>query len=320
MSLRHRGRRAGAAAGGARGRLSRRVAAGGAVRARARLQRNPVVAARRATLRQPRRQLRLAPRARARPHARSTCATTAACRSRRTAAAWRACSTSWSASGRCRSRSWCWSATAWAASSCAAPPTTAPRARGWRACATPSTSARRTAERRWRRRPTPRPGCSACRTSPVRSPRWSTGAAAASRTCASAPCATRTGTGAEVDALLDDRTADLPLLDGANHYFIAATLTRDRHHPLGIAVGDLLVRPASAFGRVSHTRFPLARGHHVGAMNHLDLLNHSAVYEQIAARADGHAHDRRRMTLNKWGGASPRRRRGGSPAPLVQHL
>ena len=93
--------------------------------------------------------------------------------------------------------------------------------------------------------------------------------------------------GVEVDALLEDRTADLPLLEGANHYFIAATITRDRHHPLGVAVGDLLVRPASAFGRVSHTRFPLARAHHVGAMNHLDLLNHPAVYEQMRRALSG---------------------------------
>ena len=87
--------------------------------------------------------------------------------------------------------------------------------------------------------------------------------------------------GADVDALLDDRTADLPLLAGANHYFIAATLTRDRAHPLGVAVGDLLVRSASAFGRPHHVEFPLAHASHFGAMSHLDLLNHPDVYEQI---------------------------------------
>jgi hypothetical protein len=87
--------------------------------------------------------------------------------------------------------------------------------------------------------------------------------------------------GADVDALLDDRTTDLPLLAGAHHYFVAATLTRDRHHPLGAAVGDLLVRPASALGRPRHTQFPLAHPRHLGAINHLDLLNHPAVYEQI---------------------------------------
>jgi pimeloyl-ACP methyl ester carboxylesterase len=87
--------------------------------------------------------------------------------------------------------------------------------------------------------------------------------------------------GGDVDALLDDRSADLPLLEGANHYFLAATVTRDRRHPLGMAIGDLLVRPASAIGRARHVRFPLARRSHVGAVTHLELLNHPAVYEQI---------------------------------------
>lgn len=86
---------------------------------------------------------------------------------------------------------------------------------------------------------------------------------------------------ADVDALLDDRTTDLPLLDGATHHFIAATLTRDPHHPLAGVVGDVLVRPASAFGRRQHTRVPLARPRRLGALTHLDLLNHPAVYEQL---------------------------------------
>lgn len=85
----------------------------------------------------------------------------------------------------------------------------------------------------------------------------------------------------DADALLRDDTADLPLLAGAAHYFVTATVTRDRRHPFGAVVGDLLVRPASARGRPSHARFPLARVHHVGATTHLDLLNHPAVYEWI---------------------------------------
>lgn len=88
---------------------------------------------------------------------------------------------------------------------------------------------------------------------------------------------------ADVDALLDDRTADLPLLAGAQHTFIAATLTRSRRHPLGAVVGDLLVRPASAAGRLRHRQFPLAAVRHLGATTHLALLNHPAVYEQIRA-------------------------------------
>jgi pimeloyl-ACP methyl ester carboxylesterase len=88
---------------------------------------------------------------------------------------------------------------------------------------------------------------------------------------------------AELDALLADRTGEVPLLEGANHYFVAATITRDARHPLGVAVGDLLVRKASASGRgrLRRLQFPLEHGRHFGAMTHLELLNHPDVYEQL---------------------------------------
>ena len=89
--------------------------------------------------------------------------------------------------------------------------------------------------------------------------------------------------GVDIDALLASRTGDVPLLEGAAHYFIAATVTRDRRHPLGVAVGDLLVREASAFGRgrLRRLQFPLEHGRHFGPMNHFGLLNHPGVYEQM---------------------------------------
>lgn len=88
---------------------------------------------------------------------------------------------------------------------------------------------------------------------------------------------------ADVDALLHDCTTEVPLLAGANHYFIAAGINRDARHPIGRLMGDLLVREGSAFGR-SRTRrmqFPLENGHRFGAMNHIELLNHPNVYDQI---------------------------------------
>ena len=89
--------------------------------------------------------------------------------------------------------------------------------------------------------------------------------------------------GVDLDALLAGRTGGVPFLPGANHYFIAATVTRDRRHPLGIAVGDLLVRAASASGSryLRPIRFPLRHGQHFGAMNHFELLNHPDVYAQM---------------------------------------
>ena len=89
--------------------------------------------------------------------------------------------------------------------------------------------------------------------------------------------------GVDLDALLANRTGDVPLLEGAAHYFIAATVTRDRYHPLGVAVGDLLVREASALGRgrLRRLQFPLEHGRHFGPMHHLELLNHPDVYDQM---------------------------------------
>ena len=89
--------------------------------------------------------------------------------------------------------------------------------------------------------------------------------------------------GVDLDALLANRTGRVPLLDSARHYFVAATLTRDPRHPLGVVIGDLLVREPSAAGRggVRHMQFPLATGRHFGPMHHLQLLNHPDVYEQL---------------------------------------
>jgi pimeloyl-ACP methyl ester carboxylesterase len=89
--------------------------------------------------------------------------------------------------------------------------------------------------------------------------------------------------GIDLDALLANRGSDVPLLHGVAHYCIAATVTRDPAHPAGVAVGDLLVREASAFGRGRrrHIQFPLENGRHFGPMNHLELLNHPDVYEQM---------------------------------------
>ena len=91
--------------------------------------------------------------------------------------------------------------------------------------------------------------------------------------------------GRNVDALLENNRHDIPFLDSAMHYFIAATVTENPHHPLGLLIGDTLVRFPSASGRGAGTakRIPFRdeHGHHLGAMTHLRLLNHPAVYDQM---------------------------------------
>jgi hypothetical protein len=66
----------------------------------------------------------------------------------------------------------------------------------------------------------------------------------------------------------------LPLLAGAYHYAISATVTADPDSPAGAFVGDLLVQPVSAHGRRGprqHTPFPVELGRGLDGMHHLDL-------------------------------------------------
>ena len=87
------------------------------------------------------------------------------------------------------------------------------------------------------------------------------------------------------EALRAAACQEVPLLEGATHCFVSATVTRSPRHPLGRVVGDTLVLVPSASGR-SRTRklgFEDEYGLHVGATNHIALLNHPAVYEKLQA-------------------------------------
>ena len=74
-------------------------------------------------------------------------------------------------------------------------------------------------------------------------------------------------------------TDDVPPLPHARYRLVAATLTASQRHPVGHVVGDLLVRPRSAFGRDRWGRelFPGAEVLHVGRTDHFGLLNHPQV-------------------------------------------
>lgn len=76
---------------------------------------------------------------------------------------------------------------------------------------------------------------------------------------------------------------EVPLLPGAAHCFVSATVTRSPAHPLGRLVGDTLVLRPSATGRGRTRRIPFddRHGHHVGSTHHLALLNHPEVYERL---------------------------------------
>jgi pimeloyl-ACP methyl ester carboxylesterase len=85
------------------------------------------------------------------------------------------------------------------------------------------------------------------------------------------------------EALRAAACQEVPLLEGATHCFVSATVTRSARHPLGRVIGDTLVLKPSATGR-SRTRklaFEDEYGLHIGATNHIALLNHPAVYAKL---------------------------------------
>ncbi len=85
------------------------------------------------------------------------------------------------------------------------------------------------------------------------------------------------------DALRVAACREVPLLERASHHFVAATVTRSPKHPLGRLVGDWLVLESRASGRSRSRRIPfeVEHGMHLGATNHIALLNHPAVYYRL---------------------------------------
>ena len=89
--------------------------------------------------------------------------------------------------------------------------------------------------------------------------------------------------GKDPDALLKNYRQDVPLVDGVGYYFVSATLTEDPAHPLGLLLGDLLVRPPSAAGQAAQParRIPFHAGRTFNGLNHFHLTNHPDVYAVI---------------------------------------
>ncbi len=89
--------------------------------------------------------------------------------------------------------------------------------------------------------------------------------------------------GRDSNSFLREAARQIPFLGGANHYFVAATVSRDPDSPAGRLVGDLLVLHASAWGAERNERltFPIDHYWHIGPAHHMSLLNHPAVYEQL---------------------------------------
>ena len=72
---------------------------------------------------------------------------------------------------------------------------------------------------------------------------------------------------------------DVPPLPHARYHLVAATLTSSQRHPVGHVVGDLLVRPRSAYGRDRRPRaLPGRRRAARRRTDHFGLLNHPDVH------------------------------------------
>jgi pimeloyl-ACP methyl ester carboxylesterase len=85
------------------------------------------------------------------------------------------------------------------------------------------------------------------------------------------------------DALRAEACEEVPLLEGATHCFVAATVLPDPRHPVSRLVGDYLVLEASASGRSRTRRIPFETEHGLvlGGTHHIALLNHPEVYERL---------------------------------------
>jgi pimeloyl-ACP methyl ester carboxylesterase len=95
-------------------------------------------------------------------------------------------------------------------------------------------------------------------------------------------CVEEDWSGIDADEFLRDRCQEVPFLPDAAYYFIGASLSPA---PLGRLIGDLLVRSPSASGRGTgrgrRIPFEVDNGHELAGVNHFQLLNHPAVYDQL---------------------------------------
>jgi triacylglycerol esterase/lipase EstA (alpha/beta hydrolase family) len=77
------------------------------------------------------------------------------------------------------------------------------------------------------------------------------------------------------DALRAVVCQEIPLLEGAKHCFVSASVTRSPSNPIGRLVGDMLVLGSSAAPWREEEAF------HLGGVGHFALLNHPQVYDRL---------------------------------------
>jgi pimeloyl-ACP methyl ester carboxylesterase len=90
--------------------------------------------------------------------------------------------------------------------------------------------------------------------------------------------------GEDRDAFSHDNRQHVPLVEGVTYSAVAATITQSPDHPAGQLLGDLLVRRKSASGETSEPerRVEFHSRQVFTGMNHLQLVNHPAVYALLS--------------------------------------
>ena len=90
--------------------------------------------------------------------------------------------------------------------------------------------------------------------------------------------------GRDLDARAPGTHTHVPLLDGARHFVVLATVSRNPTGRIADLLGDVMVMPRSATGDTGDDErlaFPPDHVHRIGGLHHLDLLNHPLVYERL---------------------------------------
>lgn len=89
--------------------------------------------------------------------------------------------------------------------------------------------------------------------------------------------------GKDPDEVSVDGRQNLPHVDSVGYYFLAATISRRPEHPLGLLLGDSMVRLPSAKGLAPEPdrRVCFSDGAVFPEINHLQIANHPRVYDVL---------------------------------------
>ncbi|CAN5216298.1 permease [soil metagenome] len=83
------------------------------------------------------------------------------------------------------------------------------------------------------------------------------------------------------DERLRNRSRPLAPVSGVRYHFVSGGLTTSERHPVAAAIGDVLVRKASASSPIGPDGKPHGDCRHVQGAGHFQLLNHPGVYEHL---------------------------------------